>query len=95
MIPDINVDKHRGSVNIDDIKDPNDFKQKGFLHHNDPNHPQNTQAQFGAPTTGNIGPTGLNGNNSNVPLYKLNPHMVDPNNPNLPNVMLIVSPSMR
>jgi hypothetical protein len=28
-------------------------------------------------------------------MYKLNPHTVDPNNPNLPNVLLIVSPGMR
>ncbi len=39
--------------------------------------------------------TTLNGNNTNFPSYKLNPNMVDPNNPNLPNVLLIVSPSMK
>lgn len=45
--------------------------------------------------TTNSQPTGLNGNNPNIPLYKINPHIIDPNNPNIPNVLLIISPSMK
>lgn len=98
-VPEIDIDGKNNSASSNMFigqKNPllDQPKTKGNFPLIDPNTDQIPKPQT-ANTNSNAQPTGLNGNNPSVPLYKINPHVIDPNNPNLPNVLLIISPAMK
>jgi hypothetical protein len=84
MTPRINIDSKKPA---NPFHDPKDQRSKS--------NPATTQAFAINPQPNIVQESQTKNTNPNIPMYKLNPHTVDPNNPNLPNVLLIVSPGMR